>query len=212
MTRLTKIAVGRYEAYELFSNQGFRWYTNGVSVESEPKKWLALQASFSKGERVNYNPGPGLDPFLGSASWLKAGFTLRPGPHTRIEETYLYSGLKTADDSEAPRGKSIFNNHILRSRVDYQFNRKVSVRAIVDYNSVLPNSTLVSLEKAKHVSVDALFTYMVNPGTALYVGYTDLYENLQLDPLASPALRRTRFPGLNTGRQVFVKLSYLLRF
>jgi hypothetical protein len=212
MTRQTRFAVRRYETYELFNSQGFRWFRNEVSAESEPRKWLAFQASFGKGQGINYHPGPALDPFLARALTLKAGFTLRPDPHTRIEETYLYSGLKTADDSEAPRGKSIFNNHILRSRVDYQFNRKISARAIVDYNSVLPNSTLVSLEKAKHISVDALFTYMVNPGTALYVGYTDLYENLQLDPLASPALSRTQFPGLNTGRQVFVKVSYLLRF
>ncbi len=212
MTRLTKLAVGRYEAYELFNSQGFRWFRNEIRTESEPRKWLAFRASFGKGQGINYRPGPGLDPFLASTLMLKAGFTLRPDPHTRIEETYLYSGLKTDAESGLPGGTSIFNNHILRSKVNYQFNRKTSVRAIVDYNSVLPNSTLVSLEKAKHISVDALFTYMVNPGTALYVGYTDLYDNLRLDPLPSPALRRTGFPGLNTGRQLFVKLSYLLRF
>jgi hypothetical protein len=52
----------------------------------------------------------------------------------------------------------------------------------------------------------------LNPGTALHVGYTDLYENLRLNPAISPALTRTVSPELNTGRQVFVKLSYLLRF
>jgi hypothetical protein len=53
---------------------------------------------------------------------------------------------------------------------------------------------------------------MLNPGTALHFGYTDLYDNLRLDPSVNPALRRTSFPDLNTGRQVFVKLSYLFRF
>ena len=53
---------------------------------------------------------------------------------------------------------------------------------------------------------------MLNPGTALYVGYTDLYDNWRLDPTVSPALRRTDFPDLNTGRQFFVKVSYLFRF
>ena len=64
----------------------------------------------------------------------------------------------------------------------------------------------------KSVGLAALLTYMVNPGTALYVGYTDLYENYRLDPLSSPELERTVNPTLNTGRQLFVKLSYLFRF
>jgi hypothetical protein len=52
---------------------------------------------------------------------------------------------------------------------------------------------------------------MQNYGTALYVGYTDLYNNVALDPTVSPNLRRTAFPDTSTGRQFFVKLSYLFR-
>ena len=86
------------------------------------------------------------------------------------------------------------------------------MRFIFDYNSVLPNTSLVNLEKEKRIGLDALFTYMVNPGTALYVGYTDLYENYRLNPLLSPELERIPNPTLNAGRQFFVKLSYLIRF
>jgi hypothetical protein len=100
----------------------------------------------------------------------------------------------------------------VRSKLNYQFNREMSVRVIVDYESVLPNSTLVALEKGKQIGVDALFTYMLNPGTAFYVGYTDVYDNWRLDPALPPNLIRTDFPGLNTGRLFFVKLSYLFRF
>ena len=67
-------------------------------------------------------------------------------------------------------------------------------------------------EKTKHLGLDVLFTYMLHPGTALYVGYTDGYDNLRLDPSVSPSLQRTSSPDLNTGRQVFVKMSYVLRF
>ena len=123
-----------------------------------------------------------------------------------MEETYIYSGLWTT------AGTAIFNNHIVRSKVNYQFSREFSLRFIMDYNSVLPNRSLVYLEKEKRVGLDLLFTYMLNPGTALYAGYTDLYENYRLNPMMSPALDRTTNPDLNTGRQVFVKLSYLFRF
>jgi len=38
------------------------------------------------------------------------------------------------------------------------------------------------------------------------------YENVGLDPSASPALSRIGSPSTPTGRQIFVKLSYLFRF
>src|SRR6185369_5243952 len=94
----------------------------------------------------------------------------------------------------------IFNNHILRSRVNYQFSRALSLRAIFDYNSVLPNERLVALERDKRFTADFLMTYLVNPGTALHVGYTDGYQNLALASTVPPSLIRTGAPVNSTGR------------
>src|SRR5205085_538930 len=114
-----------------------------------------------------------------------------------------------------PQGESktasIYNNHIFRSKVNYQLNRALSFRLILDYNSILPNEKLVALERDKNFTADFLMTYLVNPGTAFYAGYTDGYRNLALDPNPS-GLRRTASPTVSTGRQFFVKMSYLLRF
>ena len=77
---------------------------------------------------------------------------------------------------------------------------------------MLPNSSLVALDRTKRFSCDLLATYLLHPGTAIYVGYTDIYENLLFDPSQPPYLRLSGSPDLNTGRQVFVKLSYLFRF
>jgi hypothetical protein len=51
---------------------------------------------------------------------------------------------------------------------------------------------------------------LLNPGTAIYVGVTDGFDNLALDPITG--LRATRNPTTSTGRQFFVKTSYLFRF
>jgi hypothetical protein len=62
---------------------------------------------------------------------------------------------------------------------------------------------------------DILFTYLLHPGTALYIGYSDLYENVDLDSVSlAPlrTLRQTNSPTTSTGRLFFVKLSYLFRF
>jgi hypothetical protein len=53
---------------------------------------------------------------------------------------------------------------------------------------------------------------MLNPGTVVYVGYTDLSDDRNLDPAVNPTSRRTSFPYLDTGRQLSVKASYLLRY
>ena len=77
---------------------------------------------------------------------------------------------------------------------------------------MLPNESLVSLEREKRFGLDVLATYMVNPWTAIYVGYTDVYENWLLAPLTDRPLSRGGAPTTPAGRQVFVKVSYLLKY
>ena len=58
---------------------------------------------------------------------------------------------------------------------------------------------------------DVLLTYLIHPGTAFYAGFTDTRENLALVGGPPTLLERIRQPSLTTGRQFFVKLSYLFR-
>ncbi len=163
------------------------------------------------GASVNYYPAPGMRPFLANGRNGSASLTFRPTSRLRLDETYLYSELADTCQTRGKTPSAIFNNHIVRSKVNYQFTREFSFRAIVDYNAVLPNESQVSLERSKRMGYDFLFTYLLHPGTALYAGYTDIYENLLLNPTRPPYLQRFGFPTFNTGRQIFVKLSYQLR-
>ena len=90
--------------------------------------------------------------------------------------------------------------------MNYQFTRALSLRGILDYNGILPNETLVGLERRKHLTADLLVTYLLHPGTAVYIGYTDGYDNLRKDPLDG-GFRLAGGPTLSTGSQVFVKRS-----
>lgn len=155
----------------------------------------------------NYSPAPGLRPFAGDSVDGSAGFTLHATTRLKLEPSYLYSRLRDRDSAA-----SVFHNHLARWKLNYQFTRRLSLRAILDYEGLLPNASLVDEERAKGISGDMLFTHLVNPGTALYVGYTGRYDNLALEGLREPMLRRTGFPGTPTGRQFFVKWSHLLRF
>ncbi len=205
LTRLTNFTYSRGEVYELFKGQGFRKHANYYIFNTEWFRWLAVSSSFSHGDAVNYYPAAGYAPFAGNSQSANLGLTLRPTARLQLDETYIYSHLRTA-------AASIYTNHIVRSKANYQFTRELSLRAIVDYNGVLPNASLVALDRTKRVSYDFLLTYLLHPGTALYVGYTDIYQNLRLDPSRPPYLTLSGFPDLNTGRQLFVKMSYLFRF
>ena len=214
--RGTRFAYEYESSYEYYRGIGFNQHAHESEFSTDWFRWLTVSGDLNIGDGINYRPVAGLEPFTGRAKQTGITFRLRPGAHLDMEETYIYSTLRTGKRSGLPDvadGTSVFNNHLVRSKVNYQFSRRLSTRFIFDYNSVLPNTNLARLEKEKSIGLDALFTYMLNPGTALYVGYTDLYENYHLNALASPAeLERTVNPTLNTGRQFFVKLSYLFRF
>ena len=206
LPRYTTLSFARNESFERFAGTDFRKNSNRVSISSEWQKWLHLSCSLEHGDRVNYYPAAGEQPF--SAKSLDANFTLRlmPTPQLQIDETYIFTRLASEG-----RG-TVFNNHIWRTKANYQFTREFSLRAIVDYNAVLPNDTLVNLTRSKRLGLDILFTYLLHPGTALHVGYTDNYENLRYDPAVSPLVERGSFPDTSVGRQIFAKFSYLIRW
>jgi hypothetical protein len=92
----------------------------------------------------------------------------------------------------------------------------------VQYDALLANPAYTSLETRKNVNADVLFTYLLHPGTAVYVGYNSNLQNLPPGLCARlatgecdsslPILSRPRDRLINDGKQFFVKMSYLFRF
>ncbi|HEY3103583.1 MAG TPA: DUF5916 domain-containing protein, partial [Pyrinomonadaceae bacterium] len=211
MKRQTFIDLDHAQAYELFEGQGFRTHQTNVSFVSDPLEWFGFSASYGSGSTVNYSPAVGLSPFEAESRGGNVSIILRPTARASFYQSYIYRRLATSNNSLAfaGTGTSIFNNHLLRSKINYQFTRKLSLRFILDYDAVLPNTSLITLENTKRLTPDILLTYLVNPGTALYVGYTDRYENLLLSP---GSFARAGSPTRPTDRQFFVKMSYLFRY
>jgi len=209
----TEIGIRHWRLFERFDGIEFRRQTMMVRASTEWLKWLSLNGSVEWGGNINYYPAPGLDPFLADGTSVEAGATIRPLSQLRADLSYLYSGLSTRAGTPLPPGVgggTIFTDHIWRARVNYQFTRALSGRVIVDYETVDPNPALVELDWQRRANVDVLVTYMVNPWTAVYVGYGDAYETW---PMASPLSRPSSAgPLTSVGRQLFVKLSYLLKY
>ncbi len=191
----------------LAGNRDFSHARNGVYFASQYFPPVNFKAEYSRGTGINFLPPAGEEPALANLTRTNLGVTLRPLRPLRVENTYLLEQLTHRGD-----GASIFNNHIIRSHWNWQFNRELSLRVILQYDAVLANSRETSLETTKNVNADFLFTYLVNPWTALYVGYNGNHQNLDLftSPAGNQLFRSRAF--MNDARQFFVKFSYLLRF
>jgi hypothetical protein len=205
MARSTFFFVNHGQVFERFQNVNFRHGGTSFGLHSEFFKRATIDFSHDASRSINYTPADGVLPFLADERGWQANLTFRPTSRFKLDEIYYYTALRVP-------GATVLVNHLARSRLNYQFSRALSLRMIVDYNGVLENPSLVNLPRQKRVTGDVLLTYLIHPGTALYVGYTDRLENLRLFPGLPPTVTAIGFPSTTTARQFFAKLSYLFRF
>jgi len=192
----------------LTENQKYVRHTTMFTFDTSYFRSVSLHVDFRFGSRINYDP-PGTEiPFLAGRTSTQTTLTLRPMKSLRIDNTYILFRLHNRDNSPGS-----INNHIIRTKLNYQFTRQFSFRFIGEYNSVLTHPAFTYLTTSKNFNADALFTYLVHPSTAIYVGYNSNLENVLL-PLGADSngllLRGPRY--VNDGKNLFVKASYLFRF
>jgi len=172
--------------------------------------WEKLSGGFSfqKGSSINFVPAPGNVPTTADVSSGSIFTTMRPLQNVQVQSEYLYTALRS------PSGPTIFNDHIVRSKINWQWNRELSFRMILQYDATIVNSDLTSLENRRNLNGDFLITYLVNPWTALYVGYNGNRQNLLFEQDENGVVNLIRTPGafINDANQFFLKFSYLFRF
>jgi len=182
----------------------------GIEAGTSWFKQFDLTAFFVSGVGVNYNPAAGQAPTIGHEDQGNFTLTFHAAGRLRIDNAYLLEHIRERDAH-----LTAVTNHIFRSKWNYQFTRNLSARLILQYNAVLSNPAISSLSPTKNFNTDFLITYLIHPGTAIYVGYNsdlaNLDRNLAVDPVTG-AILTTRNGYINDGRQFFVKASYLFRF
>jgi hypothetical protein len=191
----------------LEENLDFSKRRQGLFFSSQYFAPVNVSTRYFWGREINLVPPVGQLPVLANANAAEFELTLRPNRHLRNDNTYILSRLTTMEN-----GENIFNNHIFRSKWNWQFNREFALRIILQYDTILSNSTQTRLETEKNFNVDFLFTYLMNPWSALYVGYNSNFSNIDLMPFGT-GNRIVRVDDfLHDSRQFFVKFSYLFGF
>ena len=192
------------EFHTLSQNQDYNESYHEAYMSSAFFKQVTVNVDYLWGGQIDFLPLINQPPRLVSGDLGSAGITVRPSTGFSLENTYLFSRLRDKTARHA-----ILNNHILRSKANWQLNNELSLRFILQYTTTLTNPDFTSLPTTKQLSPQFLITYLLHPGTAIYVGYN---SDLQNPDLTKPILSRTRSRLINDDREFFVKVSYLLRF
>jgi hypothetical protein len=191
----------------LTQNQDFHEHNSTVNFGTSYLSKLTVQGYYQWGDGVNFLPPVSQAPFLSSADTANVLVSFLPVTALKIDNTYLFNRLR-----DRASGEAIFNNHILRSKWNWQYNRALSFRLILQYNATLANQAFTSLQTTKQFNADFLVTYLLHPGTAIYVGYNSDLQNMAFARFGDfVGVNRTRSAYMNDSRQFFVKVSYLFR-
>jgi hypothetical protein len=195
-------------------------FTGLTTVKSYPQPFWGVEGAtswlkqidfswfFVSGAGVNYNPSAGRIPLIAHEDQANATLTIHASGRLRVDNTYLLEHIR-----EREAHLTAVTNHIFRSKWNWQFTRELSARVILQYTGVLSNPELSSLSPTRNFNADFLVTYLVHPGTAIYVGYNSNLQNLDRRLIPTPTgLLTTQDGYINDSRQFFVKASYLFRF
>ncbi len=192
----------------LLENRAFPQNASEVEFRTSFLREVTLAFDLSRGTTIHFTPPTGEAPETADVNSFDLTLTLRPWNPLTIDNTYLSTSLASPDD-----GAAIFSNRIFRSKWNWQWTRELSFRVIAQYDEIDANEAATSLRTRENLNFDVLATYLVNPGTALFVGYNGNGRTLDLD---RGERERGRFAFSDDLRydawQVFVKFSYLFRF
>ena len=185
----------------------------GIVFRGSPWRAFSWNTRIIRDGTVVVVPAAGQLPFTGDETAIFQTIGVKPIDRLQIDNTYILERVVNGQIRHA-----VVNSNIARTKWNYQFTREFSLRFIAQYNGLVANQAYSSLGNSKNMNFDVLFTYLLHPGTAVYVGYNSNLLNqpgLCIPEPAQPCVPNTpiplHVPYINDSRQVFIKLSYLFR-
>jgi Domain of unknown function (DUF5916) len=192
-------------------------HTSGVNFYTSPVPYVAVGGGVYTGTVINYSPPSDAGPGPVNVTSPNLNVEVKPIKSIDLQNSYVYTHFTNLES-----GDVVYDNHELISRWNYQMAKSLSFNLIGQYVSTLPNPQYTSQANSKSLFVDALFTYLPHPGTAVYFGYLGNGANLDRAlctrdangacNTSDPILPPTYSSMINTSKTIYMKVSYLLRF
>lgn len=171
-----------YFGKETYLGTEYDHRTFNTSLSFFPTGNINLGLRVLGGDQVDYEharPGERLR-LVPSIQWFA-------GRHLNLDFSHIYENL----DVDVGR---LYTAHLSELRTVYQFNRRAFVRLILQYANYeyeVEHYSQPRDPEFKHLLTQLLFTYKVNPQTALYLGYSDNHNGNSQTDLTQ--LNRTAF-------------------
>ena len=180
LARQTEVGIGGTLREETF---------RGVRLTGIRDLSIFLDSKFSDAVQVGFEVGTGrriarmLDvPEVGTGTNASLWATIKPIQRVVVEPSLSYERLHQVG------GEELFAGYIARSRFNFQYNRELNFRVVLQYNDF-----------SSRFDAEPLLVYQLNPFSIFYVGST--YGSTEFDGHGY----------VGTDRQYFAKIQYLFR-
>ena len=192
--RSVTAGIGADRAMERFGGIDFWKWNYSTTFNINTSRLVSVEGNYDWGDGIFFSGSP----FLGRSSGGRILSSIRPFSRLQSDVSVDFSQLQDPrTDSE------VFDVKILRTFTTYQFTERFLLRNIMEYNTF-----------DRTLDANILFTYRVNSGTVLFVGYDDHYQQGDFidfgETIAERFLLANRLE--RTNRAFFTKFSYLFRY
>lgn len=175
---------------ERFGGQVFDRLTGGMEAQIRPNRAITLGLELQHGEQIDSE-----NVRLATGTEITPSATLRIGRPVELDVSHRWERL-------SGEGGPAFTAHLAQTRLVYHFSVRAHLRAVVQWRRIArdPAQHPDQVDRVTTRLFDQLlFAWEVDPGTVLYLGYSD-------DRLGTDA-----FELGTTSRTAFIKLGYALR-
>ena len=181
------LELGVIDRDQAYNGQVFPYTQYSFYGEFTPQGWISAGVWFQTGGTIDFANSQAADQ-VRFEPWV----TLRPGTHLNVN---LSAQRQELDVS----GGWLFTAQVVELKATWQFDRRSYLRLITQGFQVERDPTLYGfpIDAREHdLANQLLFAYKINPQTVAYLGYSDGYYSVDLDPLEQQQ------------RTYFLKLSY----
>lgn len=180
--------LSRYHREQAYNKKLFYLQSNSIGFGSRAIHGITYNTNIYFGDQIDYD-----NTRIGNYFQINQRIEYNINKHLLLRLRYNYRKLKV-------HGDKIFVNRLSDLRITYQFDLKSFLRLTLIHDDTEKSVDLYQFDvDAKSTNMDAqvLYSYQLNPQTALYLGYsTSSIDNDTLNSMSK------------TGDTVFAKFSY----
>jgi hypothetical protein len=198
--------LGHVERDRIWNGVRFFEYIWRVRGQIQPIRGVNFSFFARTGDRVDF-----ANTKLGRVLTINPELTLNLGRSTTLSINHNYERLSRD-------GGNVYVANLTDLRLSYQFNLRQRLRLAVLRDDLVVDPSLYSLadfpdgvpRHSRGISTQLIYSYKINPRTALYAGYADGWFGGDVFNGTTPSNEPTYAfqPVFQTDRTLFVKLGY----